>query len=196
MSGAAPQPAPINETREERKARLDALNQAARKKRKSVPILIMESDLYDKKPAMQMTLMVIALAARSSDPDKKHVVPEDMPQEYKDDIAGWCDMAQWRIALRAKKSRSQVQRDLETMHNDGVIEVRTWEDSNNARHNMYKVNVEVLRERQRKQTPNVERPSRYKDKAPTRGRFTSKNQPKKSGDKGVTRNPIAEMDEE
>lgn len=157
---------------EEQKEKLNRL----KKKHKSLPILLMESDLYDHNPGARMVLMVIALGARTN-PDAR--VPEDMPDEFKDDLLGWCNRAEWGIALRSGKSEGQVQKDIQMFRRDCVIEVRTWRDSNNADHNLYKINTDVVKEHQRpSQKKNVKRPSRYKGKrGANKGSFSSKNQP-------------------
>ncbi|MGA9882140.1 MAG: hypothetical protein WBQ34_00315 [Candidatus Acidiferrales bacterium] len=173
---------------EEFLAKAREIRKALAKKEGSLPIQLMESDLYDWNPGARMTLMVIALGSRTN-PDA--YVPEDMPDDYKAAILGWCDMSQWRIALRAGKSESQVHRDIMMFETDGVIEVRRWQDSNNADHDMYRVNGDVLKERKRpKQKPDVERPARYKKPRPKKGWFSSKNQPPRVSPE------IAEMDEE
>ena len=151
------------------------LVEAQKKKRRSLPILIMESDLFEWQSGVQMTLMVIALGQRTN-PDAR--VPEDMPDTYKNDILGWCDFSQHRIALRAKKSESQVHKDIMMFEQQGIIKVRRWMDSNNTPHDMYQVNIDVIKSRQRpSQKRGVERPPCYREKSPNRGRFTSSNQP-------------------
>ncbi len=158
------------------KEQLEKLKKAAKKKSRSLPIQIMESDLYDHQPGVQMTLMVLALGTRTNE---DAYVPPDCP--YKDDMIGWCNMAQWRIALRAKKSESQVQRDIRQFRDDGVVQARGWEDDNHVEHLMYRIVPEVIKEHQRpSQTEDVKRPGRYKSKNSNRGHFSKKNQPERA----------------
>jgi hypothetical protein len=164
--------ATMEETSKEKAARL---KKALAKKEGSLPILLMDSELYDYNPGAMMVLMVIALGQRTN---LEAYFPEDCPYT-KDQMLGWCDRAEWGIALRAKKSESQVQKDIRMFREDGVIEVRTWVDSNNTVHNMYRINADVVKENQRpSRKRGVKRPSRYKAKrGANKGSFSSANQP-------------------
>jgi hypothetical protein len=166
------------------------LRKAHAKKTTSIPILIMESNLYDWNPGRQMTLMVIALGTRTN---PNAWIQEDAPLTAEQAL-GWCDMSQWRIALRAKKSESAVQKDIRQFEKDGVLEVKHWEDDNLTKHALYRINADVLRENARPaQKKNVERPKRYKKSSPSRGRFTAENQPRRGKNKNAG---VYEMDEE
>jgi hypothetical protein len=161
----------------------DKLIAAAKKKKRSLPIQIMESDWYDYNAGARLVLLIIALGQRSN-PDAR--VPDDMPENMKADMLGWCDMTQARIALRAGKSESQVHKDIQMFRKDGVVQARGWEDENHIDHLMYRIVPEVIREHKRpSQTSDAGRPSRYKKKSSTRGRFTSTNQPKPKANAAV-----------
>src|SRR5271156_2857357 len=142
--------------------------------KKSLPIRIMESSLYDWSPGTRLILLIIALGQRTND---EAWVPEDSPWTA-EQMLGWCDQAQWRIALRAGKSESQVHRDIIQFEKDGVLEVERWRDSNNVNHDRYRIVEAVVDENQRpEQKPTVERPNRYKKPRPKKGWFSSKNKP-------------------
>lgn len=160
-------------TEEEKKEKFKKLKKKFGKK--SLPIRIMESDLYDWAPGVMMTLMVIALGQRSN---PEAWIQEDCPLTAEEAI-GWCDQAQWRIALRAKKSESQVQEDITRFEEDGVIEVMRWTDSNNVDHAMYRIIEAMVDSHQRpEQKRAVQRPSRYKTKrGKNSGSFSTQNQP-------------------
>jgi hypothetical protein len=161
------------ETKQEQLARL---KKARAKKENSLIIQIMESDLYDYNPGARFLLVILAHGTRVN--EDAHI-PKDMPQYMKDDkCLGWCDQAQWRLAIRCGKSESQIQRDIKRFRKDGVVLARGWTDSNKAEHLMYKIVEDVVKEHKRpEQKKDVERPSRYKTKNPNRGRFGKKNQP-------------------
>ncbi len=163
------------ETPKEQAARL---KKAHVKKENSLLIQIMESDLYDYNPSARFLLTVIAHGQRVNE---DAYIPDDMPDKYKDDkCLGWCDMAQWRLALRVGKSESQINRDIQMFRKDGVVVTRGWTDSNKADHIMYKIVEDVVRERQRPaQKKDVARKPRYKNKSASRGWFSAKNQPNK-----------------
>jgi hypothetical protein len=145
--------------------------------KKSLPIRIMESSLYDWSPGTRLTLLVIALGTRTND---EAWLPEDMPDEMKEDALGWCYFSQWRMALRGGKSESQIHRDIIRFEKDGVIEVERWRDSNNVNHDRYRIVESVIDENQRpEQKPTVARPNRYKEPRPKKGWFSSKNQPRR-----------------
>lgn len=144
--------------------------------KKSLPIRVQESSLYDWNPGARMTLLVIALGQRVNE---DAWVQEDCPWTA-EEMLGWCDMAQWRIALRAGKSESQVHRDIMQFEKDGVLRVERWVDSNHANHDRYQIVEAVVDENQRpEQKPTVERPNRYKKARPKKGWFSSKNQPRR-----------------
>jgi len=162
------------ETSKEKAARL---RKQIAKKEMSLIIKIMESDLYDWSPTARLLLVAIAY---SQVQDEDAYFPEDCPEPYYSERIGWNWMSQWRLALRVGVTVRQVQRWLDRMEQDGVIRMRTWTDDNNAHHNLYQVVEEVVDAHQRpEQSATVERPLRYKKKAPNRGRFTSQNQPSK-----------------
>jgi hypothetical protein len=145
------------------------------KKEKSLPILIMESELCEWDVTARMTLLVLALGARSK-PDAW--LQPDCPWTG-EEMLGWCDMAQWRLAQRVGTTEDNMQRVLTKLEKKGYIEIETWQDSNKAKHNRYRIVVEMVKDNQRpSHKRDTKRPSRYSEKAPSRGRFTSENQPR------------------
>ncbi len=148
--------------------------------KKSLSIRIQESDLYEYNPAANMLLMVICLGQRRVKENYDDTwVQEDCPKTA-EELVGWCDMAQWRLALRSKMSESQVWRYLQQFEADGVIDIEGWTDTNHMEHRMYRIVEAVVDEHQRpKQSEHVKRPSRYKVKNSKRGWFSAKNQPKR-----------------
>jgi hypothetical protein len=169
-------------TKQERIARLKKL---AGLSDKSLSILIQECELYDWDSTTRLTLLVLCLGTRNkaenTDGSKKWV-QEDCPWDA-EEMVGWCDFSQWRIALRVGKSEDRIQKVLSRLEKDGVITIERWTDSNNANHDRYQINEAVIRANQRpEQKRDVSRPSRYKVKrGANAGSFSSKNQPKKSG---------------
>jgi hypothetical protein len=155
-----------------------ALKKALAKKEKSLPILIQESQLYDWDSTARMTLLVLALGTRSN---PEAWIQEDCPWTS-EEMVGWCDMAQWRIALRVGKSENRIQKVLGMLEKDGVIVIERWTDSNMADHDRYQIVEHVVRENQRpEQRRGVERPDRYKVKrGANRGSFSHANQPGKN----------------
>lgn len=142
----------------ERFAQVVQMKKALAKKEMSLSIRIQESDLYDWCPGQRYLLDTIA---RLQVNDLEAYYPEDSP--YNGEQIGWCWMAQWRLALRVGLTEGQIQKDLQKFEDDGVIEVREWEDSNRARHAEYRVIESVVDDRQRpEQKRNVERPKRSK----------------------------------
>jgi hypothetical protein len=158
------------------KEQVAKLKKKLAKKDDSLVIQIMESDLYDYNPGARMLLLVIAFGQRTNE---DAYLPEDMPDKYKEDkCLGWCDMSQWRLALRVGKSESQVNKDIQMFRRDGVVQARGWTDDNKADHLMYRIVEAVVKEHKRpSQKKDVERKPRYKKKADGRGWFSSKNQP-------------------
>src|SRR5437667_5283629 len=100
------------ETRQEQLARM-------KKKyaKKSVPILIMESQLWDWNPTKRMLLLVLALGTRTN---AEAWVQDDCPKTS-EEMLGWCDMAQWRLALRVGVTEDYVQHLLKEFEEKGVI---------------------------------------------------------------------------
>jgi len=172
----------IPETKAERLARL---KKAAGISDKSLTILIQESDLYDWDPSARLLLLALHLGTRrnstNADGEDKWV-QEDCPWSAKD-MVGWCDMAQWRLALRVGISEDRIQKILARFEKDKVIRIETWDDSNYAHHNRYQIIEATIRANQRpQQKRDVPRKSRYKTKrGANKGSFSSSNQPKRSG---------------
>ena len=171
----------------------EALGKVARIRKKhgkkSLPIRVQECELYDWDTTARLTLLVIALGQRGEKHEGKWV-QEDCPWTA-EEMVGWCDMAQWRIALRVGKDEDRIQKVIKKLEADGVIVIEEWTDSNNAKHNRYQVVEDMINDSQRpKQERGVKRPSRYKTKrGPNKGSFSYANQPGKNRE-------VREMDEE
>jgi len=150
--------------------------------KKSLSILVQESDLYDWNPSARFLLLILVVGTRRSAVNEDGTpkwVQEDCPWTA-EEMIGWCDFAQWRLAIRVGKSESQIHRDIQRFAADEVITIRYWTDSNNVKHDMYQVNAAVVMKHQRpEQTASVERPSRYGvERKPNKGSFSKTNQPK------------------
>src|ERR1700752_4316249 len=113
------------ETKAERLARL---KKAAGISDKSLTILIQESDLYDWDSSARLLLLVLHVGTRrkatNADGEEKWV-QEDCPWSA-EDMVGWCDMAQWRLALRVGISEDRIQKILARFEKDKVIRIETW----------------------------------------------------------------------
>ena len=178
----------MEETKQEKLARLKA---AAKKKSKSLPILIMESDLWDWNTTKRMLLLVIALGARKEKEDYSGTfIQPDCPLTAEEAV-GYCDMAEWRLAGRVGCTEDYISQLVNEFEQEGVLHIERWEDSNGTHHNMYKINEAVVRERQRpEQKKGMKRPPRYKQKRKTnKGSFSHANQPGKN-------RAVREMDDE
>jgi hypothetical protein len=153
---------------------------SAKKKRNSLPIQIMESDWYDYNAGARYLLTIIAMGQRTSE---TAWLPDGLPKAYKEDkCLGWCDMSQSRLAARRGCSESQVHKDIKMFRKDGVVQARGWKDENQVTHMMYRVVPEVIKERKRpsQDANDPSRPPRYAEPSPTRGHFTSDNQPQRA----------------
>jgi hypothetical protein len=170
---------PKQETKKEKIARLKKLAGVGKAKAEaSLIIQIQNSELYDWNPTKRMTLLVIAFAHRTN--EKAYVI-DDMPDYLKDDMLGWCDMAQWRLAQRVGITEDHMNTVLGELEKDKAIRVRSWRDSNNTDHNQYQVNEGRIRETQRPEHKrDVKRPPRYKkERKANKGSFSKTNQPKR-----------------
>jgi hypothetical protein len=142
----------------------------------SLPIRIMESELFDWNPTARMTLLVIAMGQRTNE---DAWLPDDLPDEMRETAMGWCYFSQWRIALRVGKTEDHIQRVITMLEKKGVIKKETWNDSNNCPHDRYKVVEVMVDDNQRPaQKRNVQRPARYRVKrGANKGSFSRTNQP-------------------
>lgn len=149
-------------------------------KERTLVTKVMETELYDWCPTKRYLLVIIAFGQRKEDKPKR--LPKDMPDKFRNNMKGWCDQAQWRLAQRLGSTEDYVQELIAGFHTDGVVSVRTWYDSNHAKHNQYHVEEAMIERHQRpSQRKNVKRPGRYKTKrGANKGSFSSKNQPRKS----------------
>jgi hypothetical protein len=97
--------AKAQETPYQKKMRLR--KEFAKKNQKSVSVKVQEMEYADWNPTARMTLLVIALGQRINE---DAYVPEECPLQMPDDILGWCDLAEWRIALRVGKCDARYRR--------------------------------------------------------------------------------------
>ena len=105
----------------------------------SLPIRIQESELFDFDPTARMTMLVIALGQRKEKEDYSDTwIQEDCPWTA-EEMVGWCDFSQWRLSQRVGTTEHNLQRVIEKLEAKDVILIETWLDSNNARHNRYKI---------------------------------------------------------
>lgn len=152
--------------------------------------LIAESYLYDYKPTARAILTQIALMRM----DEGSRYPADAPEEFREDKVDWCWLSQKELGNRVGVHEDTVNRwvkqfkPVENGGVDGVIYYRDWFDDNGTHHAEYKINTKVFAMHQRGKKD--ERAPRYSEPSPSRGRFTSDNQPKKK------RTAVREMDEE
>jgi hypothetical protein len=172
----------------ERARKLLGIKKALGKGENSMPIQIVQSEIADWNPTGRMFLLVLALGTRTN---PEAYLPEDCPYT-KAECLGWCDMSQWRLALRVGCSESQINRMVARFEKEGVIRVRHWTDDNNTQHCMYQLIDEMVKFKQRpSQKPDTKRPSRYSVKrGANKGSFSTRNQPQKVAPE------VAEMDEE
>jgi len=172
----------------------EAREKAARirkKHAKSLPILIMESDLWDWNPTKRMLLLVIALGTRKAKEDYSDTfIQEDCPKTV-EEMVGFCDMAQWRLAARVGITEGYTSELLNEFEAEGVLHIDRWDDNNGTHHNMYQIIEAVVREHQRpEQKRGMKRPSRYKmERKGNKGSFSCANQPRKN-------KKVREMDDE
>lgn len=145
--------------------------------KKSLSIRVQECQLYDWDTSARMTLLVIALATRTN---AEAWVQEDCPYTA-EQMVGWCDQAQWRIAQRVGKSENRIQKILAKFEEDGVLIIEQWRDSNNCPHNRYQIVEPVIDDNQRPEHSRfARRPSRFKVKRGANdGSFSTDNQPGK-----------------
>src|ERR1700692_3543254 len=106
---------PKQETSKEKAKRL--LKEMGMEK-KSLPIRIMESELFDWNPTARMTLLVIALGVRTN---AEAYTPEDLPDEMKETLLGWCYFSQWRIALRVGRTEDHIQGLISDFEKKGIL---------------------------------------------------------------------------
>lgn len=182
--------AKAQETRQQKRNRLR--KEFAAKNQKSVSIKVQEMEYEDWNPTARMTLLVIALGQRVNE---DAYVPEECPLQMPE-ILGWCDFAEWRIALRVGATVDGVQKIIIRLEEDGYLEIKRWTDNNNTPHNLYRVIESKLDENQRKeQKATAERPPRYKKSRKGKknaGMFSTINQPGRT----ATQYAVMQMDDD
>jgi hypothetical protein len=166
------------------------------KKPLSMTIQLQEIADYEWNPSMRYLLMIIHLGTRRKKDDYEDTwAPTGWTAE---EMVGWCDMAQWRIAGRLGLTPDHTGRMLRQLEADGWIEIEGWTDPDtNMLHCRYRIIAEKVMASQRKEwSPTMRRGSRYnnpvKPRKANKGSFNSTNQPGKS----AQRKAIEEMDDE
>ena len=146
---------------------------------KSLSVRIQECELFDWDTTARATLLVIGLGQRAPKDDYSTTwVQEDCPWTA-EEMVGYCDFAEWRIAQRVGKTERQIGRVIKKLEKRGVIHVDRWVDSNGASHNRYKVVEAVINDNQRPEHKrHAERPKRNTgERKGNKGSFSTVNQP-------------------
>jgi hypothetical protein len=131
----------------------------------SLFIKVKESTLYDLEPSYRTVLGHIAFAGGNG--VKK---PEGTQYE---DYKGWCWASQETLALWSGYSERQVQRILDRLEADFVIETREWRDAGGHPRREYKVIESVVDDAQRTGTEERKRKTNRTYK-PNKGSFQKK----------------------
>ena len=152
----------------EQQEKFAKLNKQYHKKNKTLKIKIQEMEYCDWNPTARMLLLVIASGHRTNE---EAWVQPDSPLSA-EEMIGWCDMAQWRLAQRVGTTESSIQKYIKNFEDDGAIEVQRWEDSNHVHHDMYRVSEKFVDAHQRPDhKKDTKRPPRYQKKHTTPGAF-------------------------
>jgi hypothetical protein len=170
------------------------------KKEKSLTIKIQEMEKYDWNPSMRLLLFVIHLGTRRAKDNYDDTwAPTGWTAE---EMVGWCDMAQWRLAQRVGLTEDRINEMLQQLEDDGFIDKEGWTDPDtNMLHCRYRIIVETVDANQRpSHTPKTKRGDRYaKGSRPSKangnlhkGMFSKSNQPGVS----AKRKAIMEEDDE
>ena len=151
------------------------------KKPKSLRIKIQEMEKYEWNPSMRLLLLVIELGTRRAKDNYEDTwAPTGWTAE---EMVGWCDMAQWRLAQRIGLSEDHTGRMLRQLDEDGFIETEGWRDPNDGKiHNRYRIIEATVDANQRpSHTPETPRGKRYnnpdKPRKANKGSFNKNNQP-------------------
>lgn len=151
------------------------------KKPKSLTIKIQEIEKYDWNPSMRYLLMVIHIGTRRSKEDYEDTwAPTGWTAE---EMVGWCDMAQWRLAGRVGLTTDRICQMLKQLEEDGFIRIEGWRDEETGKlHCRYQIVPEMIEASQRPEwSPRMKRgPRNSKPRVANKGSFSAKNQPKMS----------------
>jgi hypothetical protein len=165
-------------------------------KPKSLSIRVQEMEKYDWNPSMRFLLLILVLGTRREKEDYSDTwMPEGCPWTA-EEMVGWCDMAQWRLAQRVGLTKDHINKMLAQLEEDGFILKEIWQDElTKAYHCRYQVVEAVVDANQRPEnTEKAPRGKRYKEgsRKATPGSFTTVNQPRRS----AQRKAIMEEDDE
>jgi hypothetical protein len=184
---------------------LEAAEAAAKPKHKtkkplSLAIRVEEMEAYDGNPAMRFLISIIVRAMRKAKENYDNTwAPTGWTAE---EMVGWCDMAQWRLAQRVGLTEDHVGRMLRQAEAEGFIDIERWVDPDtNMIHARYRVIEEMIDAHQRKEhSRHAKRGGRYAEGSrPSKangklhkGMFSKTNQPGMS----ERRKKIMEQDDE
>lgn len=163
------------------------------KRPKSLTIKVQEIEKYDWNPSMRLLLLILVLGTRKAKDDYADTwAPSGWSAE---EMVGWCDMAQWRLAQRAGLTEDHINKMLKQLEEDGFIHIEGWTDPDTGKlHCRYQVVEVTVDAKQRpSHTPKTKRGDRYSEpRTANKGSFSAKNQPKMS----ASRKAIMEEDDE
>ena len=150
-----------------------------RQKPKSLTIKVQEMEKYDWNPSMRFLLLILVLGTRRSKDDYEGTwAPSGWTAE---EMVGWCDMSQWRLAHRVGLTEERTSKMLKQLEEDGFIEIEGWRDEETGKlHCRYRVIEEKVDVSQRKEhNRSAKRGPRYKEgtRKANKGSFSAKNQP-------------------
>lgn len=168
------------ETKRERIARLKKQAGISNQRPKSLSIKVQEMERYDWNPAMRYLLLILVLGTRRSKENYSDTWVQDGCPWTAEEMVGWCDFSQWRLAGRVGLTTDHVNRMLSQLEEDGLIEKEMWEDEvAHSKHCRYRVIETTVEANQRPEwSPTMKRGSRYKVKrGANKGSFTKANQP-------------------
>lgn len=134
------------------------------KKPKSLSIKIKEISSYDGNPAMRLLLENLVDGTRREKEDYSDTwIPESCPWTA-EQMVGWCDMAQWRLAGRIGLTKDHTGKMLRQLETDGWIIIETWRDeTTKTDHNRYQVVEAMVDANQRPEwNPRMKSGVRYK----------------------------------
>ena len=166
------------------------------KRPKSLTIKVQEMEKYDWNPSMRFLLLILVLGTRREKEDYSDTwVPENSPWTA-EEMVGWCDMAQWRLAQRVGLTEGRINQMLAQLEEDGFIEKEEWTDPDlgtyHCRYRVLEVTVDFHQRKEHhakaKRGPRVKEGSRKAN----RGSFSTANQPGRT----AQRRAIIEEDDE
>lgn len=163
-------------------AEAEAKPKAVRGRRpKSLTIKVQEMEKYDWNPSMRYLLLILVLGTRKAKEDYSDTwVPENSPWTA-EEMVGWCDMAQWRLAQRVGLTEGRVNDMLAQLELDGFIRKEEWTDPDtgtiHCRYQVVEVTVDAYQRKEHSRS--AKRGPRYgKERKANKGSFSKSNQPK------------------